>query len=177
MVQVGPATEVGFPAGMAAIADLAPVDDAAGTGWLVLDAAGVISRWDLAAGTCRALVTASVPGEPHGWTATPGNPRTAPPRSLSAGWRTELPVDPGTSHAVNGGADAEDPGVAGPAVDPPISGTMDDPLGRNSTAEPEATLAAITSKTVIAARMTQGSPPGNWISDAPQLASVAVRCP
>ena len=29
----------------------------------------------------------------------------------------ELPLDPGAGHAVNAGADAEDPGVAGPAVD------------------------------------------------------------
>ena len=64
MVQVGPVTDAGFPAGVEAIADLAPVDDEAGWGWLVLDAGGVISRWDLAAGTCRALAAASVPGEP-----------------------------------------------------------------------------------------------------------------
>jgi hypothetical protein len=36
----------------------------AGLGWPVLDAGGVISRWDLAAGTCTALAAASVPGEP-----------------------------------------------------------------------------------------------------------------
>lgn len=64
MVQVGPVTDAGFPAGIEAIADLAPVDDEAGPGWLVLDAGGVISRWDLAAGTCRMLATASVPAEP-----------------------------------------------------------------------------------------------------------------
>jgi hypothetical protein len=38
---------------------------------------------------------------------------------------------------------------------------MEDPLGRNSTAQPEATLAIITSKPVIAVRMTKDSPPGN----------------
>jgi hypothetical protein len=64
MVQVGPVTDVGFPAGIEAIADLAPVDDGAGPGWLVLDAGGMVSRWDRAAGTCRVLATASVPGEP-----------------------------------------------------------------------------------------------------------------
>jgi hypothetical protein len=31
--------------------------------------------------------------------------------------RLELAVDPGTAHAFNGSADAEDPGVSGPAVD------------------------------------------------------------
>ena len=64
MTEVGPVTEVGFPAGRAAIADLAPLVDEAGPGWLVLDAGGVISRWDLAVGTCEALAMASVPGEP-----------------------------------------------------------------------------------------------------------------
>ena len=64
MLQVGPVTDAGFPAGIDAIADLAPVDDEAGPGWLMLDAGGIISRWDLAAGTCQALAAASVPGEP-----------------------------------------------------------------------------------------------------------------
>jgi hypothetical protein len=64
MVHVGPVTDLSFPAGVEAIADLAPVDDGTGPGWLVLDAGGVISRWDLAAGTCRAVATASVPQEP-----------------------------------------------------------------------------------------------------------------
>jgi hypothetical protein len=64
MAQVGPVTSVSFPAGMEAIADLAPVEDEAGPGWLILDAGGVISRWDPAAGTCMALATASVPEEP-----------------------------------------------------------------------------------------------------------------
>jgi hypothetical protein len=64
MVQLGPVTAIGFPPGIGAIADLAPVDDEAGTGWLVLDANGLISRWDPAAGTCTALATASVPEEP-----------------------------------------------------------------------------------------------------------------
>jgi hypothetical protein len=64
MVQVGPVTDAGFPSGIEAIADLAPVDDEAGSGWLVLDAGGVISRWDLAAGTCTTLAATSVPPEP-----------------------------------------------------------------------------------------------------------------
>lgn len=64
MVEVGPVTAVAFPTGIDAVVDLAPVDDEAGAGWLVLDAGGVISRWDPAAGTCRVLAAASVPGEP-----------------------------------------------------------------------------------------------------------------
>ncbi|HEV2377768.1 MAG TPA: hypothetical protein VGS19_37100 [Streptosporangiaceae bacterium] len=36
----------------------------AGSAWLVLDADGVISRWDLARGTCTEVATASVPAEP-----------------------------------------------------------------------------------------------------------------
>jgi hypothetical protein len=63
MVEVGPVTDAGFPAGVQAAADLAPVADEAGPGWLVLDAAGVISRWDQAAGTCVALAATSVPLE------------------------------------------------------------------------------------------------------------------
>ena len=61
---MGAVSDAGFPAGLEAIADIAPVDDEAGPGWLVLDAGGVISRSDLAAGTCRALAAASVPAEP-----------------------------------------------------------------------------------------------------------------
>jgi hypothetical protein len=64
MVHVGPVTDAGLPAGMGPITDLAPVDDETGLGWLVLDADGMIARWDLASGTCRPLATASVPGEP-----------------------------------------------------------------------------------------------------------------
>ena len=64
MVHIGPVTEVGFPAGITAIADLAPLDQEAGPGWLVLDAGGVISRWDRPAGPCTALAMASVPAEP-----------------------------------------------------------------------------------------------------------------
>lgn len=47
-------------------------------------------------------------------------------------------------------------------------------------AEPAAALAAITSKTVIAARMTKDSPPGNQICGAPQPSAhsvVSAPCP
>ena len=65
MVQeTGPVTIAGFPVGLGTIADLAPVYDQAGLGWLVLDADGVISRWDLAESTRTAVATASVPEEP-----------------------------------------------------------------------------------------------------------------
>lgn len=64
MVETGPVTAVGFPAGVGALADLAPFHDEAGLAWLVLDDDGVISRWDLAEGTATTVATATVPGEP-----------------------------------------------------------------------------------------------------------------
>lgn len=64
MVRTEPVTVVDFPADIGAIADLAPVCDKAGVGWLVLDAEGVISRWDLAKTRATAVARASVPGEP-----------------------------------------------------------------------------------------------------------------
>jgi hypothetical protein len=64
MAEIGPVTVSGWPAGLAALADLAPVDDEAGAGWLALDTNGVISRWDVTAGTYTAVAATSVPAEP-----------------------------------------------------------------------------------------------------------------
>jgi hypothetical protein len=44
---------------------------------------------------------------------------------------------------------------------------MEDPLGRNSTADPAATLAAIASIRDIVVRMTHDARPGNQISALP----------
>jgi hypothetical protein len=62
--EIGPVIESNLPANAGVVADMTPVAQAPGGDWLMLGKDGVISRWDLAEGTCIAVGRTSVPGEP-----------------------------------------------------------------------------------------------------------------
>jgi len=64
MDEAGRVTDDNLPAGVAGVVDLAPVTGEEGPAWLVLDADGLISRWDPATGRCASLAATSVPDEP-----------------------------------------------------------------------------------------------------------------
>lgn len=59
----GEVREIPVPKGVGEVADLAPVSDGVRPVWLALDADGVISRWDLAAGVHEPLATTTLTAE------------------------------------------------------------------------------------------------------------------